>query len=103
MLKRILAGVGNEAESIGPESKSGFLYVLGILMAVGATTSIIFHIFIKSPSKGRSYNVEQVDNSTAENVHVEPMSVLDWLREPQTYQVRAPQLLKWINVIDFIL
>ena len=62
---------------------------MGILMVVGATTSIIFHIFIKSPTQNRSYNVEQVDNSTVTNVHVEPMSVLDWLREPQTYQVRA--------------
>ena len=93
MLKRLFAGFGNDAESIGPESKNGFLYVLGILMAVGATTSTIFHIFIKSPTRSRSHDPEHVHSSSPEYVNVEPMSVLDWLREPQTYQVKTLQLL----------
>ena len=63
-------------------------------MAVGATTSIIFHIFIKSSTKGGSSEVQQTENPASENVFVESMSVLDWLKEPQTYQVE--DLRKWL-------
>ena len=56
-------------------------------MAVGASTSIIFHVFIKSPTQSHSCQVEQSENPASKNPAVEPMSVLDWLKEPQTYQV----------------
>ena len=63
-------------------------------MAVGATTSIIFHVFIKSPPEGQSCETEQTENPASENAAVEPMSVLDWLREPQIYQVKnVPQFV----------
>ena len=58
-------------------------------MAVGAMTSIIFHVFIKSPTQGQSCKKEQTENPDSEKAVVEPMSVLDWLKEPQTYQVNV--------------
>jgi len=94
-----ILGIDNDpTESIGPESKDGFLYVLGILMAVGATTSIFFHIFIKSPAQEQTdqeqnCDVEQEESFIAKHGSVEPMSVLDWLREPQTYQVAIVYLV----------
>ena len=87
-MRPIAVNDNSAAESIGPESKNGFLYVLGILMTVGATTSIIFHVLIKSPTQGQSCKMERTENPASKNATIEPMSVLDWLREPQTYQVK---------------
>ena len=63
-------------------------------MAIGATTSIIFHVFIKSPTQDQRSRTEQTEDPASRNAVIEPMSVFDWLREPQTYQVKnLPQML----------
>ena len=73
---------------------------MAIYLALGTVTSLIFQIFYISPNEGRNSEKQVGDTSVSNNVQVDPMSVLDWMKEPQTYQVRAQKSEKETTTTD---
>ena len=62
-------------------------------MTLGTMTSIIFHVFFQYKKNDTTYEViiDEEDISRANDNQAKPictMTPLDWLKEPQTYQVR---------------
>jgi hypothetical protein len=72
--------------SVGPDDRSSFVYVMLTCIAIGTFTTIIFHYSVNPQNKSK--NEEEVRRTTTlKNIEVEPMTPLDWLKEPQLYQV----------------
>ena len=81
-------------DSIGPKDKSGFGYIIGSSMVMGATASVIFHVFTKNGGHGEE-TAKDINSSTShtfssspDGTYVEKMTILDWLKEPKTYLAR---------------
>ena len=80
-------------DSIGPEDKSSFGYIMGSSMAIGAIASIIFHVFTNEGHGGEAADdinssTSYAFNSSSGGTCVEKMTVLDWFKEPKTYLAR---------------
>lgn len=65
-------------------------------VSIGIVATIVFHIQVVRPlTSEESCDEEQIETKQRPvTLQVDPMSVLDWIKEPQTYQVR-----KWKNAI----
>ena len=68
---------------MGPHDKDSFSYVMGICVSIGLLASIIFHSCVASKK-----DEECISNDSKEAVvKAGQMSALDWIKEPQIYQV----------------
>ena len=91
--ERKISGFGTNSGSLGPKDKNSFVYMMALMMTLGTMTSIIFHVFFQYKKNDTTYEViiDEEDISRANDNQAKPictMTPLDWLKEPQTYQVR---------------
>ena len=90
------AWLGNSAEGedkIGPAKQSTFTNVALICLAIGAVTSVMFHICIKVADNVQpltndvgSFN-EQNDHNGHQGESSDDMKMKNWFKELQFYQV----------------
>jgi hypothetical protein len=71
---------------VGPDDKSSFVYVMLTCIAIGTFTTIIFHYSVNPQNKSKKEE-EAGEMTMLKNIEVEPMTPMDWLKEPQLYQV----------------
>ena len=85
-----LSGFTSATGSVGPDDKTSFAYLMVTCVSIGIVATIVFHIQVVRPLTGEeSYDEEQIETKQRPvTLQVDPMSVLDWIKEPQTYQVR---------------
>ena len=75
---------------MSPADHNSFIYVMVTCVAIGTATSTLFHLTV-NPQRGKEAAKEEevtADEKQEPQVEVERMSPLDWLQEPQMYQVR---------------
>jgi len=78
------AFLGSATKSVGPDDMRLFAYLMVACVSIGIVATIIFHIQVSKPQPmNEGYEAEQGSLT----LQVDPMSVLDWIKEPQTYQV----------------
>ena len=79
------AFLGSATKSVGPDDMRLFAYLMVACVSIGIVATIIFHIQVSKPQPmNEGYEAEQGSLT----LQVDPMSVLDWIKEPQTYQVK---------------
>ena len=66
-------------------------------VSIGLVATIVFHAQVVRPQiSNESYDEEQMETKPRPvTSQVDPMSVIDWIKEPQTYQVR-----KWSKTFN---
>ena len=74
--------------SVGPHDKDSFAYIMALCVSIGLVTSIIFHFCVASKRDQECIKEEPGEAS----VKGGQMSALDWMKEPQTYQVKNGSL-----------
>ena len=74
---------------MGPDDKENFAYVMATCVSIGIVFSIIFHSCVNIKTNETIHEEEQTETKqNTENMGVDRMAVLDWIKEPQLYQVR---------------
>ncbi len=91
----IFLGVANVDGVVGPEDQSSFRNIMICVVTIGAVASAVFH-FTVNPQLNeenrlnaaiRAADAEARRRGSDRPVHIRPMYVADWLKEPQFYQV----------------
>ena len=90
MMTDFFSGFTSATGSVGPDDKLSFAYLMAACVSIGIVTTIVFHINVVRPQTcDESYDDEQIETKPRPvTSQANPMSVLDWIKEPQIYQVR---------------
>ena len=75
-------GQGSE-QSVGPQDLDKFRTIMFVVLAIGAVTSLGFHLTV-TEQEGPDTGYEEIQGETD---LVRPMGMKDWFKEPQFYQV----------------
>ena len=86
---------------VGPKDQSSFRNIMICCMAIGTFASAIFHYFI-NPQKNNENRmnaaVAAADEESERQGRILPlrrMTILDWFKEPQFYQVIQFNIFLW--------
>ena len=84
------AFLGSARESVGPNDMGSFAFIMVSCITIGVVATIIFHIHMPRPhTVNKSHEEEGMETEPGYMpLQADPMSVLDWITEPQMYQVR---------------
>ena len=74
------AFLGSATESVGPNDTGSFSYLMVSCVSIGIVATIIFHIHM-------SREEEMETKPGYMTLQADPMSMSDWITEPQMYQV----------------
>jgi len=82
----VILGQGGEG-MIGQEDRIKFRNIMLIVVAIGVVASIAFHVCITEEVDQVPSSYEEINGDPRTLDLVQPMSMADWFREPQFYQV----------------
>ena len=99
----LFSGFTSATGSVGPDDKTSFAYLMVTCVSIGIVASIIFHTQVVRPqTSDEGYDEEQIETKQRPvTLQVDPMSVIDWIKEPQTYQVKKRNKAIWFNSQSF--
>ena len=78
-----MSGKSTLTQDDAPSFRNIMLVVIGL----GACTSFAFHMLVEEPTADLPSGYQEINGENVQRELVEPMRIIDWLREPQFYQI----------------
>lgn len=72
---------------IDEKDVQSFRNIMLVVIGIGALTSLAFHLIVPEPIMDVPTSYGEINETGEQRDFVEPMSITDWFKEPQFYQV----------------
>jgi len=77
----------SDKSTLTPDDAPSFRNIMLAVIGLGACTSFAFHMLVDEPTADLHSGYQEINGENVQRELVEPMRIIDWLREPQFYQI----------------